>query len=184
MRILVTIALILVVGCSPAPSLAPESAANQTDKVASRSNPVPVGVALPLKNGDREFAIAITKVYRGREAYSQIEASYSGVKPPLDKMEYVLAYVEVNYLKGPADKALALTDGDFDMVSNGQVASEVSLTQAIPPKPWLDALRVFPGAKAGGWFVKQVFIGDLKPLLAFGMGLATDSSSGFYFAVN
>ena len=162
----------------------PEDAATEEDDTASeessasgqRDDPVPFGEKLGLVLGsDKKFYLTITEAYQGEEAWSRILDANRFNDPPLDGMEYLLLYVQIDYAEGPSDEPLQLDLWDFNVVSKGQI---IEVESIVPPEPEFD-ISFFPGASGGGWMAWPMIEGDEVPMLVAGM--KRDGTGGFYF---
>ena len=169
---------VVVTATSPPPTRTPRPTATpEAPEVGSRANPVPFSEPFGLVMGQtKQFTLSVTRAHRGDEAWSRILEANQFNDPPLEGMEYILLYVEVDYTEGPADEPLQLDTYDFDVVSKGQVIESVSV---VEPDPEF-SISFFPAAARGGWFAWPCFVDAPGPLLVIGMDLL--GRRGFYFA--
>jgi hypothetical protein len=143
----------------------------------TRRNPIPVGYFFTFVAGEITFSLGITQAFRGKEAYQRVMSGNALNNGPESGKEYLLLYVEVDYLEGPEDDLLKTDRGDFTPISNGQVLP--AYQPGIAPTPHLD-MSLFPGATGKGWVLKHVFPDDPNPLVV--VGNTPNSADGFYFA--
>lgn len=158
---------------TPRPTRIPPA---EMSELGKRSNPIPFGERVELvKDEEMVFEVAITDVLRGADAWEKITARNRNSDPPEEGMEYIMAFVEIDYLDGPADEPLELNRWRFDAVSNAQVLDQPPV--AIPEPEF--RVSFFPGASGEGWVVLSIFQDDSAPLLVFDVGY----DSEFYFSI-
>ncbi|MBN1660196.1 MAG: hypothetical protein JXA93_17480 [Anaerolineae bacterium] len=163
---------------TPQPTRTPSPTATPPPRPGDRVMPIPFGQTVQVtKEGDKVLTLTLTEVYRGRAAWDRVVAANQYNDPPPAAMEYLVVYAQVDYLAGPGDHTLRLSDGDFRVVTKNQVLRPIAV---VEPAPAFD-LEFFPGATGGGWMVWAVYEGDPAPLLAY--GLAYDGSGGTYLAL-
>jgi hypothetical protein len=163
--------------CLPCPTCPPTPTPTATPAIGHRVQPIPFGQPFELSLAEgRRFSLAVTGAYRGEEAWRRILEANQFNDPPPGGMDYLLLYVQVDYHRGPADKALTLDQWDFRIVSDNQILKP---TAVVEPEPAFE-VAFFPGASGGGWMAWTIFQGDATPLLA--LGLDYDGSGGTYFA--
>jgi hypothetical protein len=125
---------------------------------------------------EKEFYLSITEAYHGQEAWARVKAANMFNDPPPESMQYVLIFANIQYVAGPDDEPLQLSEFDFHSVSNGQV---LDIPSVVSPDPALD-ISFFPGATGGGWVTLQALQDDSDPLAVVGMSY--DGAGGFYLA--
>jgi hypothetical protein len=163
--------------CIPCPTLLPSPTPKPTSTIANRAQPVPFGEPFDLiKGGDKVFSLTVTQAYRGEDAWERIFEINQFNDPPLEGMEYVLLYVEVDYQEGPAGESLQLDEWDFRIFSQNHIFKPEAI---VGPEPEF-GVELFPPAKGGGWMTWAVFVEDENPLLVIGM--ESDGSGGFFFS--
>ena len=146
--------------------------------MGTRTNPVPIGSFLPLIIDDKQdFTVSISEVIRGNDAWVMIEDANMFNDEAPENMEYVLAYIVVEYLSGPLDEVLSISEYDIDVVSNSQILDN---PYVVSPEPEFDII-LYPGGIAGGWAPVLVYIDDSSPVLGLSLGYSSDS---FYFALS
>lgn len=150
-----------------------------TPGIGSRSLPALLGQAITVV-GDKNkvYALAVTQVYRGEEAWTYIQAANSFNSPPPEGMEYILVWVEVIYMEGPADEPLNMDEYEVKAVSHNQFIKSVSV---VEPEPEFD-VSLFPGAHGGGWVALAIYKDDPDPLIVIGADY--EGRGGSYFAIH
>ncbi len=150
-----------------------------TPGLGSRSLPVPLGQAITVvEDKNKVYALAVTQVYRGEEAWAYIQAANSFNSPPPEGMEYILVWVEVMYMEGPANEPLNMGEYKVQAVSHNQFVESVPV---VEPEPEFD-ISFFPGAHGGGWVALAVYKDDPDPLIVIGADY--EGRGGSYFATH
>jgi hypothetical protein len=167
---------------APIPSSdTPGSAGTPISDGKSRDNPIQIHQQLELTiNHEQDFNITIVEVKRGKDAWKDIYGiNIYNPRAPADE-EYVLAIIEVNYLKGPTDKTLQITPFDFGSVTNNVVLPIKNVV--LDPDFFKAASKgLAAGAKAYGLVAFLVFKDDPNPLIYFGN---PNGGNAWYFATN
>lgn len=163
--------------CTLCPTCPPSPTPKPTSTTGNRAQPIPFGESFGLiKGGDKAFSLTLTQAYRGEDAWERIFEINQFNDPPLEGMEYLLLYVEIDYSRGPTGESLQLDEWDFRIFSQNHVRKAEAV---VGPEPEFD-VELFPPAKGGGWMTWAVFVGDEDPLLVIGM--ESDGSGGFFFS--
>lgn len=159
---------------TPMPTRTPVPTNTAQNQPGSRSNPFSFGEpGTFVKDGDKEFTVAVVEVLRGQDAYDRVMRANSFNDDPPEGFEYVLVKLSVNYIQGPSpDDMLEISyniwGNDYEMgcVSNNQIVTEVPWVSGLEPE--ID-FRLFPGAQAEGYLALYCESGDENPLLYFGV---------------
>jgi hypothetical protein len=153
----------------PTPTEAPE--------VGSYERPVPMNLPYPFTySGNQDFSLTVTEVKRGQDAWDMLYiANMFNDKAP-DRMEWVCAYLKLNYTDGPSGTTIDINKYWFSTVSNGSI---LDIPFYVPPDPEFD-VSVLPGGKAEGWICGHLFTDDANPVLLFAH---SDTKPGWYFSL-
>jgi len=160
----------------PPPTVTSLPTSTPTPGPGDRRQPIAFGQAWQLEEEGKVFRLAAREAVRGEEAWQRLLEANRYNDPPQPGMEYLLLYVEVEYLSGPVHGTLRLDAWSFRLVSEEQVLKPPAL---VEPPPAFE-IEFFPGAEGGGWMAWAMNEGDPAPLLAY--GLEYDGSGGVFFA--
>lgn len=151
---------------TPTQTLTPTPTATNTPVPdGSRSHPYPIGYVASFTNKkNQNLTVKVTDVTRGNEAWVKIYGFNPYNAPPPAGQEYVVVGISVNYVSGPVDSILNISEWNFGTVSDN-VISEYPPSGAYPD-PELYA-NLFPGGSTWGYRLALVYIDDPKPLLFF-----------------
>jgi len=165
---------------SPTPTITPISTSTPTSTPAagySRSNPAPIGTAI---HTDFELIadtfvadITVTEIVRGETAWNMIEAADMSNGPAPSGYEYILAKIRFHYISSSPSQEYDWFY--FQLVSSGGVTQDIPFV--VPPDPQLNS--VYPGATTEGWEAFLVEADDPAPLLKFGTGSSSTSTTWF-----
>ncbi len=152
------------------PTSTPRPVPTATPAGGTSSKPLPAGVpaAMTLSNRDGSYSIKFTvsQIIRGDEAW-QIAASANRFNdPPTEGWEYILIYVDVEYVKG--ENTLEMNDYDLAIVTKGRVIDKLTDNAFIAGLDPTFDLNLLPGGNGGGWAYFQVLADDDKPMLVVG----------------
>ena len=89
-------------------------------------------------------------------------------------MEYLVAQVDLVYIKGSEDEAEDISSTSFGSYSKLQLVVSDAI---VPPQPDVD-FEGFPGATHTGWIAIEVFKDDPNPMIVLG----ADYDNNVFFA--
>lgn len=150
-------------------------------------NPYPLqriaNLTLTISGVTSQFDFTVLEVIRGEEANKIVKRANMFNDDPPEGMEYALIKVKVLLNKGK----LELNRYDITVLTNGQLFDEYSSSFSVcctedEGYPDFEANLVLPGATTEGWIIRPVFINDLNPLVALGVGLDNDISNALFFS--
>jgi hypothetical protein len=149
----------------------------------SRESPILIGGGVSLtRNHEQDFFITITEIKRGTDAWNALYGANQFNSMPKDPMqEYLLALIEIYYVKGPSDKTLDISSSSFGSVSNNTILSQPFAM--VDPEPQFEhqvSTGLFAPSQAKGWLTFYVFKNDPNPLIYFGN---PKSGPVWYFAI-
>lgn len=140
----------------------------------TRQNPVPLGKTMRVVFENSTFDVRIHDVTRGTLASIAVKKANPFNDVASAGMQYLVAQVDLTYIKGSEDKAKEINTNFFKSLSKLQfVTSDV----IVPPQPDVD-FKGFPGATHTGWIALEVFIDDPNPMIF----VSTDYDKGLFFA--
>ena len=122
--------------------------------------------------------ITVLRVIRGEQAWNLIRQAYRFNLPPVPGSEYMLAWVRIDYTRGPEGHTDWVNQLDFGLLSS-QGHDYIIPYNVRPPQPFLSA-RLYPGARVEAWTVWQVDVEDPAPLLVFGLDSFYRSGKGYF----
>lgn len=125
--------------------------------------------------------ITVLQVIRGEPAWALIQEAYRFNLPPVPGSEYMLAWVRIDYTRGPEGHTDWVNQLDFGLLSSDG-HDYIIPYNVRPPQPFLSA-RLYPGSRVEAWTVWQVDVTDPAPLLVFGLDSFYRSGKG-YFSVS
>lgn len=122
--------------------------------------------------------ITILEVIRGEPAWNIIRQAYRFNLPPVPGREYMLAWVRIDYTRGPDGHTDWVNQLDFGLLSS-QGHDYIIPFNVRPPQPFLSA-RLYPGARVEAWTIWQVAIDDPAPMLVFGLDSFYRAGKGYF----
>ena len=152
----------------------------------SRNNPAPINTTqtytIENKYSDDDYSanITIKEVIRGSEAYKIIKAANRYNDPADEGFEYVLIKVAVSIISVEGDGAVDASHMDYDFATFSSTNEEMPDESIVEPTPALEG-KLYSGASAEGWVVRQVRKDDANPKLAY--GLDYDGKGGIWFSL-
>ncbi len=159
---------------------ATSSPIQNTPAFGTRTNPILIGQGYSFyQDKIKFFTLTLTESYTGNDALKRLQAMNSLNSAAPKGHDFVLAYFEITYDKGPDDDPLILKADDFQVVSKSQYVFSSSLFLTLA-NPHFD-LSLFPGAVTGGWVAKEIITGDTSPFIVFA---SNGGKGGFYFSTS
>ncbi|MDE2900126.1 MAG: S1C family serine protease [Chloroflexota bacterium] len=125
--------------------------------------------------------ITVVEVIRGERAWNIIRQAYRFNLPAFPGTEYMLAWVRIDYTRGPEGHTDWVNQLDFGLLSS-QGHDYIIPFNVRPPQPFLSA-RLYPGARIEAWTIWQVAADDPAPLLVFGLDSFYRAGKGYFSTV-
>ena len=111
--------------------------------------------------------ITVRQLIRGDEALALLRETYRFNPEPPPDSEYLLALVEMRYVRGPQGETDWIHQVDFGLISSQ--GFEYNLPFGVfPVEPFLST-RLYPGAIVFGWTTWLIEANDPAPLLIWGL---------------
>ncbi len=122
--------------------------------------------------------ITVVQVLRGEPAWNVIREAYRFNLPPVPGTEYMLAWIRIDYTRGPEGHTDWVNQLDFGLLSSEGHDYYIPFNLR-PPQPFLSA-RLYPGARIEAWTIWQVDVSDPAPLLVFGLDSFYRAGKGYF----
>ncbi len=164
------------------------TAAADDENYGTQDNPVPLGVNHALSRtvtdgsggtSNKDIRVKLTKVTRGKKAFSAVMAANPYNTPPTDGSEFVIVQVAITYDSGVGP--LTINYDDFSSLSDGELKKTDYETSVSNEFGQLGEVKLLPKGHAEHVVVIEVKTADTTPLI--GIAVSRDGNGGVFFAL-
>ncbi len=118
----------------------------------------------------------VREVRRGQDAWDMLYTADKSIRNPPSNVEWMCAFVHMEYKSGPSDEPIVMAVYMFETVSDGK---NLNIPYYVSPQPEFN-ISVLPGEAGEGWVCGRLIKNGTNPMLLFAH---TVSTKGLYFSL-